>query len=387
MNNGCSAPQSSPLERGTTMNVQPHRRRPRRLRMLGSLAVIMLIIAGGLAIATTPVPAVAQATTFTIGDTVVVTSDGDGLNLRSNPGIDATVLETLADGTVATITDGPTSADDVDWYEVSIDERRAGWVSGEFLTLAAAIDPGFAIGDQVEVATDALNLRDAAGLASEILDTMPLGTQATIQDGPVTEHGIPWYQVDASDFGEGWVAAGFLVRRNQTPEGFPAGTVLAVSTDALNLRDGPSLDATVLSQLLTHDVVRVMSGPERADGYDWYEVETAEGNGWVAGRFLANPADLIHVGDTVRVIDGSLRLRADPSLNAEILDTLPEGTELNVTDGPERMDGYTWFQVGNDEFGSGWAAGEFLLVTESGVTPTPSPSPSPTATPTGTPAT
>ncbi len=371
------------------MNPRLDWRRPRRLRILGSLAVVLLTIAGGLAIATTPAPAVAQTATFTAGDTVVVTAGGDGLNLRTAPGLDATVLETLADGTVATVTDGPSEADDFAWYEVSLEEDRSGWVAGEFLTLAAAIDPGFAAGDQVEVATDALNLRSAAGLASDVLDTMPLGTQATILDGPVTEDGIPWYQVDAGDFGEGWVAAGFLARTRQAPEGFPAGSVLVVNTDVLNLRDGPGLDAEILTQLLTNAVVTVLSGPERADGYDWYEVETEEGNGWVAGRFLANPADLITAGDTVQVIDGSLRLRAEPSLAAQILDTMPEGTELEVTDGPEQADGYTWFQVENDEFGPGWAAGEFLLVIESGATPTPSPapSPSPTATPTGTPAT
>lgn len=364
-------------------------RPPRRLRMLGSLAVIVLIIAGGLAIATTPAPAGAQTATFTTGDTVVVTADGDGLNLRSEPGLDATVLETLEDGTMATITGGPTDADEVTWYEISLEGDRTGWVAGEFLTLAAAIDPGFSAGDRVEVATDALNVRNAAGLTSEILDTLPLGTTATILDGPDTVDGIPWYQVDAGDFGEGWVAAGFLVRASQTPAGFPAGTILVVNTDALNLRDGPGLDAEILAQLETNAVVTVVSGPERVDGYDWYEVETDEGTGWVAGRFLASPADLIAVGDTVQVIDGSLRLRAEPGVDAEILDVMPEGTELDVTGGPEQADGYTWFQVENDTYGPGWAAGEFLLVTESGSTPTPSPtpSPSPAATPTGTPST
>jgi uncharacterized protein YgiM (DUF1202 family) len=370
------------------MNQRRSQRRPHSWRMLGSLAVVVLIIAGGLGIAIMPASTMAQTATFTIGDTVVVTADGDGLNLRAAPGLDTTVLETLPDGTIATISDGPSDADDLTWYEVSLDDRT-GWVAGEFLTLAAAIDPGFTAGDQVEVATDALNLRNAAGLTSEILDTMPLGTTVTVLDGPVTADGIPWYQVDASGFGEGWVAAGFLALASEAPETFPAGSVLVVNTDLLNLRAGPSLSEEILAQLPSQALVTVISGPEQADGHDWYEVETDEGNGWVAGTFLANPADLIAVGDTVQVIDGSLRLRAEPGLDADILDVMPEGTELEVTDGPEQADGHTWFQVESDTFGPGWAAGEFLLVIESGATPTPSPtpSPSPTATPTGTPAT
>ncbi|MER3486890.1 MAG: hypothetical protein C4345_13860, partial [Chloroflexota bacterium] len=346
------------------MNQRLSQRRSHPWRALGSLVVVVLVIAGGLGIAITPAPTMAQTSTFTVGDTVVVTADGDGLNLRAAPGIDTTVLETLPDGTAATISDGPSEAGDLTWYEISVDDRT-GWVAGEFLTLAAAIDPGFTAGDQVEVTTDALNLRNAAGLTSEILDTMSLGTTATILDGPVTADGIPWYQVDASGFGEGWVAAGFLTLASET---FSVDSVLVVNTDLLNLRAGPSLSDEILAQLPSQALVTVISGPEQADGYDWYEVETDEGNGWVAGTFLANPADLIAVGDTVQVIDGSLRLRAEPGVNADVLDVMPEGTKLEVTDGPELADGYTWFQVENDTYGPGWAAGEFLLVIESGST-------------------
>jgi|GEM_PF-1487402 len=335
--------------------------RPSPRRLLGSLALVALIALGGLAMVTRPTSVFAQDAEFVAGDTVVVTADGDGLNLRSEPGLDSEVLETLPDGTVATITAGPEPVDDLTWYEAEIDADRSGWLASEFLTDAATIDPGFEAGDVVQVNTDLLNLRDDASLDAGIIDTMPSGTQATVLDGPVTADGIPWYQIDAGDFGTGWAAGGYLALVEEA-DGFPAGTVLVVDADLLNLRDGPSLDAGVIDQLPTYAAVTIVSGPQAADGYDWYEVDSDAGTGWVAGAFLASPADLIAIGDTVQVIDGDLNLRDAPGLDSEVIDVMPDGTQLTVVDGPEDADGYTWFQVESDEFGSGWAAGQFLQV-------------------------
>jgi uncharacterized protein YgiM (DUF1202 family) len=156
----------------------------------------------------------------------------------------------------------------------------------------------------------------------------------------------------------------------------------------LNLREEPSTDAEILDQLPEDTSVVILYGPETANGYDWYEVDTTDyGSGWVVADFLVYPATeepAIEVGDTVVVIDGTLNLRGEPGLDAEILDTLPDGTVLEVTDGPEDADDYTWFEVSSDDFDTGWVAADFLEIDTETVVDTSTATPTATATATAT---
>ncbi len=64
-------------------------------------------------------------------------------------------------------------------------------------------------------------------------------------------------------------------------------------------------------------------------------------------------------GQTVVVNADSLNMRADASVDAEIVTTLQNGTWATVVDGPVTGDDYSWYQVEYDDY-SGWVAAEFL---------------------------
>jgi uncharacterized protein YgiM (DUF1202 family) len=355
------------------MSGQRTRSVPGRLRTFPIVALTVLLATAALAV--TIAPQRAGAVDFAIGDTVVV--DTDRLNVREDFGTDADVITTLDTGAEAVVTDGPEEADGYTWYELDVEDGTVGWAAGDYLALAAAEDPGFAEGDAVVVVDGNLNLRADAGLDADILDVMTDGSTATVLSGPVTADGLPWYELDTDDYGQGWSAGGFLALADENPGGgdeFPVDSVLAVQTgdgSNLNLREEPTIDGTLIDRLPDGSVVVVLDGPVTADGYDWYELDTDLGTGWAAGEFLVYAADAIEVGDTVSVFDGNLNLRDDAGTDADILDVLPEGTVLDVTDGPVSADGYTWFEVENDDFGPGWVAGEFLQVEESGTDETP----------------
>jgi hypothetical protein len=62
--------------------------------------------------------------------------------------------------------------------------------------------------------------------------------------------------------------------------------VAVVTTDVLNLRAAPGLDAAVVATLAEGDRVAVLAGPTPADGFAWFRVDADGVVGWSAGDFL-----------------------------------------------------------------------------------------------------
>lgn len=219
----------------------------------------------------------------------------------------------------------------------------------------------FAEGDEVVVDTDGLNLREEAGLDADVIVVLGEGEALTITGAGQTADGSTWYPVLTGDELEGWVAGEFLAAAGAAT-GFTVGDVVAVDTDALNLRDDASLDGEVLDVLSTGETMVVIGEPVEGDEYTWYEVEvSAELTGFVAGDFLAVVEDLdLVAGDSAVVATDVLNVRSEANLDAEIVATLVTDDEVTILDGPVDADGYSWFEVSDGDASLGWVAGEFL---------------------------
>ena len=76
---------------------------------------------------------------------------------------------------------------------------------------------------------------------------------------------------------------------------FPAGTILVTTTENLRLRTDFSTDAETLQTLPEGSQVQVISGPEQAEDFTWYEVEVLDSEESVSG-WIASSADFV---DTV----------------------------------------------------------------------------------------
>jgi uncharacterized protein YgiM (DUF1202 family) len=260
-----------------------------RARAVLTLA-LLLALAGSL----TPGLAIAQdaGAEFAVGDRVAVTA-GDGLNVRDAPGETTEVIETLLVGTEATILALPDAGTDdgFTWYQIETDDGLTGWVAGEFIELVApAEDDGtIPIGSTVIVGTDELNIRGAAGLDTEIIETLPADTEATIDSEPVEADELLWYRVHLGNreiFG--WVAGEFLVVTADPPV-IALGDMVAVNTDQLTVRDAAGLDGEPIDTLIWGAAATVIDGPVEADGFSWFQIESDEVTGWVAGAWLTVP--------------------------------------------------------------------------------------------------
>ncbi|MFN8515795.1 MAG: SH3 domain-containing protein [Chloroflexia bacterium] len=119
---------------------------------------------------------------------------------------------------------------------------------------------------------------------------------------------------------------------------------MTVGVDGLNLRDAPGLDGGVIAPLPLGLAVTVLEVPRSVDGFSWYLVQSAFGEGWVAGEFVvASPgvSATFGIGETVVVNGDELNLRSEPSLSGTVVAQLPLGKEAVITGGPVEADGYS----------------------------------------------
>ncbi|HKG24989.1 MAG TPA: SH3 domain-containing protein, partial [Thermomicrobiales bacterium] len=235
----------------------------------------------------------------------------------------------------------------------------------EVLSYQSDTEPNstFGDGDEVRIIYDGTNLRSGPGLDFTILRELPWDSRFLVNDGPVNSDDYNWYKV-TGDLGLGWcVEPNLEPLPDSVPARFSVGDSV-VASNGVRLRAFAGLSGSVIGRLANGDEGTVLDGPDYADGYFWYRIETNVGTGWSASDFLeANGGPStgdFQIGDAVTVATDLLRLRTSPSTSAGTNATMPFGTQLQINGSPERADGYTWYPVNTSSYGSGWCAGEYL---------------------------
>lgn len=246
------------------------------------------------------------------------------LNLRTAPGLDATVIAVLSAGTVVTVIGGPQTASGYTWWQLSTPSGN-GWSAATYLieepvvatatrtatrtpTRTATVTPGsgIAVGGTVRV-RQLLNLRAAPGTSATVVVLMPAGIMGTVIGGPQNANGMIWWQLSTS-LGTGWAAGNYLDSTGGGITSTPTRTSVSTSTATrtatgtggaiaigdlvrttarVNLRATPGTQGTVLVVLPSGTQATVTGGPETASGLAWWQVQTTAGPGWVASNYLA----------------------------------------------------------------------------------------------------
>lgn len=133
-----------------------------------------------------------------------------------------------------------------------------------------------------------------------------------------------------------------------------------VATDVLYLRAEPGTDGAVLAEMYDGEYVAVIDGPSE---HGWYYVDYAGINGWAHGKYLsisgsggwAGGSEVGASTGTAWVGTDALNVRAAPSRDAEVIDTLAQGAELALAGGPEA--GFYPILAGGVV---GWVWGEYV---------------------------
>ena len=170
-------------------------------------------------------------------------------------------------------------------------------------TAPATPNPAFAPGDAVTSAVPDGTLREGPGLTFPVITQLALGEPLVVADGPATNDGLVWYQLQGATLA-GWAAA----------------------------------------DLLTGAVGGPTAGTPEPDAVPF---EAASGT-----RFVA--------GDAASVVDGALNLHAAAGLGTPVLVVLPDGTPVAIVGGPVEADGFVWYEIDASPYGVGWCVGDFL---------------------------
>lgn len=265
-----------------------------------------------------------------------ISADGDGVNLRSEPGQGAAVVATVSDGTVVNlridVLDTVYDPAGTRWWPVAVNGLE-GWISGFYLTDSnqpapppsvpvVPVEPAetpidqaaaFAVGSFAEVRTASgtgATLRAGGSPDADESGFVPEQGLVEILSGPAsyTNSVKGWYQVRWDQI-TGYIDGDLLIPAEapqpaRTPSAATATQTPAAATNpalavggyaavdsgsdvGVNVRQEPGTRSTRVGFLDEQVVVTITDGPQADDeGDGWYRVTDGNQSGWVAANLL-----------------------------------------------------------------------------------------------------
>jgi uncharacterized protein YgiM (DUF1202 family)/Tfp pilus assembly protein PilF len=149
----------------------------------------------------------------------VFTTGGDHLNLRSEPSLDAEIIDRLALGNLVTLLEGPYKEDGLAWWRVRSSAGIEGWAV-ERVDSEQTLQLALFVGEEVMVtsAPDLLNVRENPSTSSDVAFQLEDGAVVTLlEEAPVTADGYRWWHLRDAEGREGWAVDRIGIERTLAP--------------------------------------------------------------------------------------------------------------------------------------------------------------------------
>lgn len=329
-------------------------------------------------VASSPAASTPPASTGTFS-AASVESSTDNLNVRSGPGTNHEIVQTINPGTRYAI-----SQKNGDWIEIQLPGSKKGWVASWLVKEHEANHSGgnpSSGNPSTPPVTVTVPKQDAVQGASMTLNAAPYiyafpdsstpaigqlhaGTTIAVvtkQNGWVQ---FPYQGVNA------WIKTeenapdqlpspdtGSNVNQPNDPPAQPPNTpqtpvvqTASVNTDGLNLRSEGNTSSAILGTLAVGSTLTILENQG-----DWYRVNTPDGKtGWVAGWLItvSMPEYPTPAGPHVTIINPDTNIRTGPGTQHEIVKRVQTGEKYEIikTEGD-------WFQIRFSDGTSGYVAG------------------------------
>ena len=289
------------------------------------------------------------------------------VNLRTGPGTDYAILETVPLGAQISILDTGNPG----WYRVTAPSGNSGYMCSDYI-LASGGDAGASTVLFTARTTAFVNLRAGPGTGYGIYLTVPLGDTVSVLDTA----NAGWYRVQYGSY-TGYMSADYLQTQSAaTPTPAPPDTSASAdpigtarTTAVLNIRTGPSTGYRSLGLLDNGETVTVLENC----GNGWYAVRTSSNTfGYCSGDYLRvtlgtspapqpEPTPQPSEPDTATRWNGRttafVNLRAGPSTGYRIYLTVPLGDAIMILD----RSNSGWYRV---QYGSytGYMSSDYIDV-------------------------
>ncbi len=310
--------------------------------------------------------------------------------VRSAPGTGSNSLVTgqIPGSGVFSVISGPQCANGIYWWQVNYNgligwtgegQNGAYWVE-PYNAVTCSPYPRLAIGQQARITPGLPNtLRSSPSFNGAALGQIPGSGVVSVLGGPQCAEGSYWWQVNYNG-AIGWTPEGQSGTYWIEPYSPSActlmpglligysGHVLPGASNALRSQPGTSGGSAVIGQIPAGAAFRVLSGPQCADGYYWWQVNYAGQIGWTAEgqgtTYWVEPLTCpyammsrLMTNIQARVTPGTPnRLRLQPDSNAAVIGEIPGGGAFTIVGGPQcGSEGWVWWQV---NYGGqvGWTA-------------------------------
>jgi len=279
-----------------------------------------------------------QQTSIILG--LATVKANDYVNLRQSGSTGAKILGTAPAGAKLTVLSSNGS-----WARVQYKSLVA-YVNTNYISMVSAP----ATGETTEIrkavvmtesGTGTVNLRKSPSTSAQILNRITVGTVVSVRS-----EDDAWCFV-STPVGSGYMMSSFLRNENNVPpaeddettepEETVSYAVVSTQQGSLNLRAHSRTDSAVLATIPKGTKLLV-----KTKGEVWSAVRYGSHNGYVMTCYLSfetddsienqQPSDEMVGGLSARVVtpSGSLNLRAQPNLNAQILALIPPDTVVKV---------------------------------------------------------
>lgn len=272
-------------------------------------------------------------------------SETSTLNVRSGPSQNFSVIDQIHPGSKYLIIE-----EEGDWIKIQLNTSKTGWVANWFVNVTDGIPSNETT--EIELATIAaniLNVRSGPSTADSIIGQLYEGDKIEIINVDKT-----WYKINFDD-SYGWIASKYTdkVSSTENPSSVAKmiGKKVYVSTNSLNLREGPSLNNNVISNIYENDTLVISD----TDG-DWLKVSLESNSnisGWVSSEYVSASKSVISNEPTVTILNPGTNLREGPTTSDNVVSIANSGDEFPIiaTNGD-------WYEIllpnGKNAFVAGW---------------------------------
>ena len=202
-----------------------------------------------------------------------------------------------------------------------------------------------------------------------------------------------WYQIQFSDEITGWVSATYIQTHGNlsgltvTWDPTPQLSLLATTTDGLNVRLGPGTDHNIVASIAGGSTTRYNILGKDAATATWYQIRFSDSvTGWVHGDYIQTHGDLSGLTVTwnptpqlslLATTTINLNVRSGPGTSHGMVGSITSGSTTRYDILGKNAAAATWYQIRFSETVTGWVSATYVQThgNLSGLTVTWNPTP------------